>query len=205
MFWGGEQSKPVSSIKKQDLKAGRATSVIQMQASTERPMLDFNIHAGPPGRSRCGWGYASFRGTGPIKRRIRTRGFVKSLFESWEHLYLSLDGEAISFFTSRNAHEPLVYLPLKQAKSVHLELAQKGRADKKNAAIEDKFVIVISTTHWDVLHIKFALPSARENWVRAIVQAFDYEKNPLKRIMGSSLSMSSSMEKLKSPARGARR
>lgn len=96
----------------------------------------------------------SFKGTGPIKRRSRTRGFVKSLFDTWEHLYLSMDGEGLHFYTTRNAADPLVYLALKNVKSFYVELADQ-RGDKKNAAMEDKFIVVLATTYWDVIHIRY--------------------------------------------------
>ena len=53
LFWGGEKSIPIYSIQREELRSGRAPSIIQMQATMERPMLDFRIAAGPAGRSRC--------------------------------------------------------------------------------------------------------------------------------------------------------
>lgn len=101
------------------------------------------------------------KGTGPLKRKMRARGFIKSFFDNWDHLYLSLDGEALFLYEARNAVEPLLVLTLSQVKSIHIELMETTPVGsdpnvmKKGAkAMEDKFIVVISTHGRDVLMMK---------------------------------------------------
>jgi hypothetical protein len=68
-----------------------------------------------------------------------------------------MDGEGLHFYTARNSAEPLVYLALKNVKSFHLELADQRGGDKKSGGVlEDKFIVVLATSYWDVIHIRCA-------------------------------------------------
>jgi hypothetical protein len=99
----------------------------------------------------------SVSGNGPLKRRMRTKGFLKSFFECWDHLYISLDGEYISMFPARNAPEPLLFLSLDDIKSLRLELADTHREVNRSTTsntIEDKFVIVLVAITRDVIKLR---------------------------------------------------
>jgi hypothetical protein len=99
----------------------------------------------------------SVSGNGPLKRRMRTKGFLKSFFESWDHLYISLDGEFFSLYPARNAPEPLLVLALDDIKSLRLELGENHREVNRNTTsnvMEDKFVIVIAATTRDVIKLR---------------------------------------------------
>ena len=108
---------------------------------------------------RCGWAQVSFRGTGPIKLRMRSKGFFKSFLAVWDTLFLSLDGEFLFFYTSKKAPEPLAYMSLSNIKSFHIELAdnhiERGRS--KQTAIDNRFVVVFTTNSRDVVHIKYVI------------------------------------------------
>lgn len=108
------------------------------------------------------------KGNGPLKRKMRTKEFIKSFFESWENLYLSLDGETLYFYISRNSLEPLYSIPLNQIKRVHVDLAsdqsnihnknavrQENKKDSSKANIfEDRFNVVLTTSSKDIILLR---------------------------------------------------
>jgi hypothetical protein len=99
-------------------------------------------------------------GNGPLKRRMRTKGFLKSFFETWDHLFISLDGEFFLVYPSRNATEPLLFLSLSDVKNIRLELADNHREVNRNAnsVMEDKFVIVLAATTRDNIKLRSPPP-----------------------------------------------
>lgn len=100
------------------------------------------------------------KGNGPLKLRMRTKGFIKSFFDNWEPLFASLDGEALSFYEARNAVEPLMLLSVSHIKSIHIELSEVNVGTNPNEkqkgakAMEDKFIVVITTGNRDVINLK---------------------------------------------------
>eukprot|EP00602_Paraphysomonas_sp_CaronLab_P013407 CAMPEP_0185038330 /NCGR_PEP_ID=MMETSP1103-20130426/33855_1 /TAXON_ID=36769 /ORGANISM="Paraphysomonas bandaiensis, Strain Caron Lab Isolate" /LENGTH=1809 /DNA_ID=CAMNT_0027576713 /DNA_START=184 /DNA_END=5613 /DNA_ORIENTATION=+ len=189
MFWGGEMTREVEVVStKKSVVVGKSSFEVlrsRLGVTDTRPMFEVRIAAGAAGRSRCGWAMVSFRGNGPLKRRVRTKDIMKSLLERWDHMYVSMDGEFLFFYTSRNAVDAETVLPLGQVKSIHIELGDATGNDsnskKGTKYIEDKFVIVITAQTRDIIHLKFQDSMARENWVRTIVQAVDYNRDFLTR------------------------
>lgn len=97
------------------------------------------------------------KGTGPLKRRMRAKGFIKSFFENWDNMYASLDGEYLYFYETRNSPEAMLAIPLSAVKSIHIELMEVPAVEviKKGAkGMEDKFVMVITTQSRDFVMIK---------------------------------------------------
>lgn len=203
MFWGGELTRKIEVLNQKRgavVNAGSAVRANRSRApvgstSQSSPVLEVGIKAGAPSRSRCGWCMMLVKGTGPLKRKMRARGFIKSFFDNWDHLYLSLDGEALFLYEARNAVEPLLVLTLSQVKSIHIELMETTPVGsdpnvmKKGAkAMEDKFIVVISTHGRDVLMMKFQEPLIRENWVRTIVSAVDYNATALQNRLRKNIS-----------------
>jgi hypothetical protein len=101
----------------------------------------------------------SVSGNGPLKRRMRTKGFLKSFFETWDHLFISLDGEFFLIYSSRNATEPLLCLSLSDVKNIRLDLADNHREVNRtaNSVMEDKFVIVLCATTRDNIKLRFPI------------------------------------------------
>jgi hypothetical protein len=89
-------------------------------------------------------------GTGPLKSKMRTKGFVKSFFTNWDKLYLSLDGENLGFFKKKTALEPYLVLPVNDIKAVRSEIS----TSKIEGTAQDTMDIIISTTMRDELYIK---------------------------------------------------
>jgi hypothetical protein len=105
----------------------------------------------------------SVRGNSQLKRRMRTKGFLKSFFDSWDHLYLSMDGEHFHIYTSRSANEPILALALADIRNVHVELitdqySSSGYDAKKEkqpqSAMDDKFALVITTSTRDLIQLR---------------------------------------------------
>lgn len=108
---------------------------------------------------RCGWCMVSVAGNGPLKRRMRTKGFLKSFFETWDNLYISLDGEYFSVYSSRNAPEPLLLLQISDIKNIHVDLAPNNHhrevsKGSNNNVIEDKFMIVLAAITRDIIKLR---------------------------------------------------
>ena len=100
----------------------------------------------------------SIRGTGPVKRRLRAKGGFSKIFDDWDRGYLSMDGVNIYCYTSKNAPNPWIVLPLCDIKSIHIELnaLSKGgdSSKKKSAPSEDKFDVVVTSSSRDIFHFK---------------------------------------------------
>jgi hypothetical protein len=165
MFWGGELTRKVDVLQgKRAGVLGHTMSVVRANRAQnsrvigiEQPVLEVGITAGAPSRSRCGWCMLCVKGNGPLKRRMRTRGFIKSFFDNWDHLYASLDGESLFFFEARNAAEAMMIIPLSAVRSIHIDLMEVPAVElqaKKGKAMEDKFVMVITTHNRDIVMLK---------------------------------------------------
>lgn len=97
----------------------------------------------------------SVSGNGPLKRRMRTKGFLKSFFETWDHLYISLDGEIFFIYASRNAHEPLLYLPLTELRNLRVELADNKESTKNSTTgYEDKYIVILTAATRDTIKLR---------------------------------------------------
>jgi hypothetical protein len=105
----------------------------------------------------------NFRGTGPIRRKMRTRGFIKSFLDIWETFYLSLDGSALHLYDNRTDPEPILSLELNQIKALQIELFShhsatfESNGKKKFSSIEDRYMMVLRTHGWDVVRIQYVL------------------------------------------------
>jgi hypothetical protein len=135
----------------------------------------------------------SIKGSGPLRRKMRAKEFLKSFFDSWESFYLSLDGELLSLFIAKNSPEPFFTISLTQLKRIHVEPVvdhhqhshSHSHHHQPSAVIEDRYLVVLLTSSNDLLHLRSASPvsscdspfsrfpdrSARECWVRTIVHA----------------------------------
>eukprot|EP00602_Paraphysomonas_sp_CaronLab_P013032 CAMPEP_0185044324 /NCGR_PEP_ID=MMETSP1103-20130426/43385_1 /TAXON_ID=36769 /ORGANISM="Paraphysomonas bandaiensis, Strain Caron Lab Isolate" /LENGTH=1760 /DNA_ID=CAMNT_0027584577 /DNA_START=146 /DNA_END=5428 /DNA_ORIENTATION=- len=194
MFWGGEMTRKVDvNTTKKNVVLGKKSFPVErsrLGMSQACPLFEVRVAAGAAFRSRCGWAMVSFRGSGPMKRRNKTKGILKSLLESWDNMYISMDGEILFFYTSKSAAEPTAVLSLGQVKSIHMDLAESTgnnvNARKGTKYVEDKFVVVLTTQGRDVIHLRFQDSMARENWVRTLVYAVDYNRDSLlKKLPGN--------------------
>lgn len=149
--------------------------------TSQQPLLKIGVKSLPAGVSRCGVCSINFRGTGPIRRKMRTRGFIKSFLNIWESFYLSLDGTAFYIYESRTNFEPFVTIELSTLRGIHIELFNNSGPSGSNSlsdgkkkytnSLEDRYMIVLSTSNWDVIRLHFQEARVRENWVRTIMQA----------------------------------
>lgn len=102
----------------------------------------------------------NFKGTGPIRRKMRTRGFIKSFLNIWESFYLSLDGTDFHIYQKRTDCEPIISIELTSLRGVHIELfgnsSTSGSDGKKKYtnSLEDRYIIVLSTSGWDVIRLQ---------------------------------------------------
>ena len=109
---------------------------------------------------RCGICAVNFRGTGPIRRKMRTRGFLKSFLDIWEAFYLSLDGTALHLYDSRTDPEALISVELSQIKGLQVDIFNHHTATfdnngkKKFTSIEDRYMMVITTHSWDSIRLQ---------------------------------------------------
>lgn len=100
----------------------------------------------------------SVSGNGPLKRRMRTKGFLKSFFETWDHLYISLDGDSFFIYATRNTPEPLLYLPLSDLKNLRVELADTKDITKNSATgYEDKYIVILTAATRDTIKLRYLL------------------------------------------------
>lgn len=102
----------------------------------------------------------NFRGTGPIRRKMRTRGFIKSFLDIWETFFLSLDGQSLHVYSSRTHHEPIISIEMNQVKSFQVDLFNHHadtfdhNGKKKFTSIEDRYMLVLSTHSWDIVRLQ---------------------------------------------------
>jgi hypothetical protein len=103
------------------------------------------------------------KGRGPLKRRMRSKDFLRSFFDTWDHIYLSMDGFSLYLFLSRNASEPIAIIPLVSLKKLHIErttdqfptgtrVIEEG--GKKEKMMEDRYYVILSTSNNDIIQIK---------------------------------------------------
>jgi hypothetical protein len=70
-----------------------------------------------------------------------------------------MDGTNIYCYTSKNAPNPWIVIPLSDIKSIHIELNAlskigDGGNKKKSAPTEDKFDVVVTSSTRDIFHFK---------------------------------------------------
>eukprot|EP00603_Paraphysomonas_imperforata_P004325 CAMPEP_0114419234 /NCGR_PEP_ID=MMETSP0103-20121206/3919_1 /TAXON_ID=37642 ORGANISM="Paraphysomonas imperforata, Strain PA2" /NCGR_SAMPLE_ID=MMETSP0103 /ASSEMBLY_ACC=CAM_ASM_000201 /LENGTH=1684 /DNA_ID=CAMNT_0001587641 /DNA_START=99 /DNA_END=5150 /DNA_ORIENTATION=- len=174
LFWGGEYKREVTVTKiRRAVQLGgntiKQTERNRLVKHEETPILDVRVVSGAALRSKCGWALVSIRGTGPVKRRLRAKGGFTKIFDGWDRGYLSMDGANLFCYTSKNAPNPWVVIPLSDIKSIHIELNALSKIGdsgnkKKSAPTEDKFDVVVTSSTRDIFHFKFPGSSARENW-----------------------------------------
>lgn len=110
---------------------------------------------------RCGWAMVCVKGSGPLMRKTRAKRFFKAYFDSWESLYLSLDGEWLYLFSARNSPEPSYSISISQLKRIHVEIApdnsQHTRSNSENSksiTLEDRFLVILSTISNDLIQLR---------------------------------------------------
>lgn len=96
----------------------------------------------------------SIRGTGPLKLKMRTKGFIQSFFENWDRMFLSLTGEFLLFCESKKAQEPFLRLNIADIKSLKVELG-KGTTKKSAAVVEDLHDVILVTNMFDDVYLRF--------------------------------------------------
>jgi hypothetical protein len=120
----------------------------------------------------------NFRGTGPIRRKMRTRGFIKSFLDIWETFYLSLDGSALHLYDNRTDPEPILSLELNQIKALQIELFShhsatfESNGKKKFSSIEDRYMMVLRTHGWDVVRIQYVLVLLPLSFFSSLLSSF---------------------------------
>ncbi len=101
--------------------------------------------------TRCCYGHVQILGTGPLKRRMRTRGFIKSFLQKWERLFLSLDGNILSFYKKKTSQESYLHLKVSSMKSVRTETS----STKIPGYVLDSVDVVLTSSHRDIIKIKY--------------------------------------------------
>jgi len=141
------------------------------------PILDFQIIAGAPLRSKCSWGRVAVRGSGPLKRILKSRDFLGSfLFDKWHRIYFSLDGFGLFLFDNKFNSSPLHGIPLKDLKELSVDIGapiKQSSADDaaaKNIA-EDIHNVKLVTFSGDILYMRFPDQSTRVIWQESLTNA----------------------------------
>jgi hypothetical protein len=97
---------------------------------------------------------------------MRTKDFLKSLFDNWESFYLSMDGELLFIFIARNSPEPFHAIPLAQLRRIHVEPmvdhhqhshSHSSHHNQPFTATDDRFFVVLLTTSNDIIHLRLTL------------------------------------------------
>jgi hypothetical protein len=177
MFWGGECSPELVLT-----PIGRKAPTNRAAKGPGLPngaIFDVRIASGIPRSSRCGWALLCVKGMGPLKSKLRNKDFLKSFFETWESFYLSMDGQALHLFLAKNSATAFHTIPLRSLRRIHVEPAlldphhlhtrhghssasanSKPHTDNaKLSAIEDRYLVVLSTSANDTIQLKSSLPS----------------------------------------------
>jgi hypothetical protein len=102
------------------------------------------------------------KGSGQLKRRMRSKAFLKSFYDTWDRIYLSMDGLSLYLYLSRNASEPIACIPLAHIKTLHIEMflehfwntSRFSDGSKKEKLVDDRFYVIITTLNNDISQIK---------------------------------------------------
>ncbi|KAJ1439694.1 hypothetical protein B484DRAFT_170803 [Ochromonadaceae sp. CCMP2298] len=187
MFWGGEYQRNVKMVQQSRFQnRGRPGVGVKISPSNappplsptlnlEEPILDFRVVAGAPLRSRCSWGRVAVRGSGPLKRILKSRDFlVNFLFDKWHRLYFSLDEFGLFMFDNKFNTSPLHCIGLRDLKDVSVDLGapiRQNAADALKNVSEDIHNVKVSTFSGDVLYMRFPDMTTRISWQEALTNA----------------------------------
>lgn len=159
MFWGGECTPDVLLTPPTSRKNpnNRAANV-----ALSRAIFDVRITSGIARCSRCGWTLMCVQGSGPLKWKLRSKSLLKSFFESWESFYLSMDGQMLHFFISKNSSSAFFTITLKSLTRIHVEPALDNIHARhpplvnktKLPAFEDSYLVILSTSSKDVIQLR---------------------------------------------------
>jgi hypothetical protein len=172
MFWKGDYKHTVIPLQQrrgvqfQNNLVMRGVSAKSKEDTKNYPVLRFSLNAGTPSCSKAGWCRVSMRGSGPA-RRAAGGGIFSSLFERWHKLFMSLDGEHLSFYESKNeANDRFFRILLTDIKAVRIEQGLPTVQSFRNtrAIVEDTHNVIVSTRQSDAIYIRLSDSRAREQW-----------------------------------------
>lgn len=107
---------------------------------------------------RCSWGRVAVRGSGPLKRILKSRDFLSSfLFDKWHRLYFSLDEIGLHLFDNKFNTSPLHLIPLKDMKEVSVDVGAPIRQSSADAAkniAEDINNVKLTTFSGDDIYMR---------------------------------------------------
>jgi hypothetical protein len=185
MFWDKNFSEPITIIQsRRGLRVGHSMSSSSGRdrhaAVAGAAKFDFRIRSGEPLRSRSGWCVVNFKGSGPGWRKHR--GLLGSLFDTWQKMYISMDGQVLHFFASKSISESSFTVSMSDVVGVRVELgAPIPQRYGGGRYADDTHNIIITSIFGDVIYLRLPNLKNRELWWGVFQQCENTFNNPSNR------------------------
>jgi hypothetical protein len=184
MFWDKCFCEPITIIQsRRGLRVGHSS---MSNSSVERgnhsavagaAKFNFRIRSGEPLRSRSGWCVVNFKGSGPGWRKHR--GLLGSLFDTWQKMYISMDGQVLHFYASKNISECSFKVSMSDVVGARVEpgapISQRYGGGRY---ADDTHNIIITSIFGDVIHLRLPNLKNRELWWGVFQQCENTFNNP---------------------------
>jgi hypothetical protein len=98
------------------------------------------------------------RGSGPLKRLLKSRDFLSSfMFDKWHRFFFSLDEFGLHFFVNKFDNDALHVIPIADLKEVSVDVGapiKQSSADAAKNVVEDIHNVRVATFSGDDLYMR---------------------------------------------------
>lgn len=178
MFWGGSYCDNITlNILDGNNITKQSKNMKKNQKNNDicNTTLEYRVESGPPLRSKCSWVRLKFKGNGPAKNSIRSKGFFSSFLEKWIKFYISVDSEALDIYEKKYETSPFISIPITDFKTIRLEFGNSTRFGTSGKFVaEDTWNVILTTKRDDEIYMRFADGGLRVNWYTYIYISISY-------------------------------